>query len=79
MQHSTEVPLAKTQGDNFLGSLLAMDTHFLAVYTVELSPLQGRVEETLPDMCTEGVALMCTSPHELMAKHNPMLLGVGMN
>lgn len=66
LQHFTEVPLAWTQGDNFLGSLLAMDTYFLTVYTVELSPLQGRVEETLPDMSTEGVALMCTSSHELM-------------
>lgn len=66
MQHFTEVALAQTQGDNFLGSLLASDTHFLAMYTVEGSPLHGRVEETPSDMCTEGVALMCMSSHELM-------------
>ena len=33
---------------------------------VERSPLQGRAEETLPDMSTEGVALMCTPAHQLM-------------
>lgn len=34
-----------------------MDTYFLAVDTVEHSPLQGRVEETLPDKGTVGVAV----------------------
>ena len=67
MQHFTEVALAQTQVDNFLGSLLAIDTHFLVVYTAEGSPLQGRVEETPSDMSTEGVALLSTSSRELMA------------
>ena len=62
----TEVALAQTQVDNFLGSLLSIGFHFLAEYTVEGSPLQGRAEETLPDMSTEGVDLICSSSHETM-------------
>lgn len=67
MYQFTEVPLAQTQGDNFLGVPLAIDTHFLAVCRVELSPLQGRVEEILPDTNTEGVDLICTSYRQLVA------------
>ena len=79
MKQFTEVPLAQKQEDNFLGSPLAIDTHFLAVYTAELSPLQGRVEETLPDMSTEEVDLIRRSSRQLMALHKPMLLRVRMN
>ena len=64
MQYLVHLPtdpgVVQTLRNHFLSSVVAMDTYFLVVDTVELSPLQGRVEVTLPDKGTVGVAVLGT-------------------
>ena len=60
LQCPTDLRVAKCHGHHLLGSVVAMDTNLLAADTVELSPLQGRVEETLPDKSMVGVVVKDT-------------------
>lgn len=77
MQCPTDLRGAQCHGHHFLRFVVPMDTNLLAADTVELSPLQGRVEETLPDKSMVGVVVKDTWLCKPTVKQN-LLWGVGL-